>query len=105
MENYRSMSCREGRMPNPNLNLNPNVNPNEKHLRRSYTTCNYASNHNYVKQSSIKGWMMNLSDAELQRKKRVASYKVYDVQGKLKSSFRNSFRWIKNTCSHLVNGN
>ena len=97
------MSCRERRMKIEN----PNHNPNEKHLRRSYTTCNYASYHNYIKQSSIKGkgWMMNLSDAELQRKKRVASYKVYGVQGKLKASFRNSFRWIKNTCSHLVNGN
>lgn len=32
---------------------------------------------------------------ELKRRKRVASYNTYAMEGKLKSSFRNSFKWIK----------
>ncbi|KAL2922498.1 RNA-directed RNA polymerase L [Bienertia sinuspersici] len=32
---------------------------------------------------------------ESKRKKRVASYNLYAMEGKLKSTFRNSFKWIK----------
>ncbi|XP_042493858.1 uncharacterized protein LOC122073348 [Macadamia integrifolia] len=35
------------------------------------------------------------TDPELKRKKRVASYNVLTMEGKLKSSVRNSFKWIK----------
>ncbi|KAK1362772.1 Type 1 diacylglycerol acyltransferase [Heracleum sosnowskyi] len=40
-----------------------------------------------------KNWSFN--DPELKRKKRVAGYKVYTVEGKMKGSLRKSFRWIK----------
>ncbi|KAK3007450.1 hypothetical protein RJ639_014997 [Escallonia herrerae] len=40
--------------------------------------------------STSKSW--SLSDPELQRKKRVAGYKVYTVEGKMKGSLRKSFR-------------
>lgn len=43
--------------------------------------------------SSSKSW--SFSDPELQRKKRVVSYKAYAVEGKMKGSLRKSFRWIK----------
>ncbi|XLV04108.1 uncharacterized protein LOC107491486 [Arachis duranensis] len=36
------------------------------------------------------------SDAEIKRKKRIKSYNVYAVERKLKTSVRNSFKWIKN---------
>ncbi|KAG6501350.1 hypothetical protein ZIOFF_041229 [Zingiber officinale] len=39
------------------------------------------------------GW--SLGDPELQRKKRVAGYKAYAMQGKMKGSLRKSFRWLK----------
>lgn len=39
------------------------------------------------------GWI--LSDPELQRKKRVAGYKAFALEGKMKGSLRKSFRWIK----------
>ena len=39
--------------------------------------------------SATKSW--SLSDPEMQRKKRVASYKVYTMEGKLKGSLRKSF--------------
>lgn len=32
---------------------------------------------------------------ELKRKKRVASYNMYSMEAKLKTSLRNSFKWIK----------
>ncbi|EOY27156.1 Uncharacterized protein TCM_029075 [Theobroma cacao] len=52
--------------------------------------------------SSSKSWSFN--DPELQRKKRVASYKVYAVEGKMKGSLRKSFRWIKDTYTQVVYG-
>ncbi|KAG0486850.1 hypothetical protein HPP92_008945 [Vanilla planifolia] len=42
--------------------------------------------------------------AEFQRKKRVAGYKVYSVEGKLKASFRKSIRWLKERYNHVVYG-
>ncbi|KAG6494638.1 hypothetical protein ZIOFF_042398 [Zingiber officinale] len=44
------------------------------------------------------------SDPEMRRRKRVASYKAYAVEGKLKASLRKGFRWIKTKCSELVHG-
>nr|KJB68771.1 hypothetical protein B456_011G063500 [Gossypium raimondii] len=52
--------------------------------------------------SASKSW--SFTDPELQRKKRVASYKVYAVEGKMKGSFRKSFRWIKDTATQVVYG-
>ncbi|XP_015577955.1 uncharacterized protein LOC8283192 [Ricinus communis] len=39
------------------------------------------------------------SDPEMKRRKRIASYNVFTMEGKLKSSVRNSFKWIKNKFS------
>lgn len=44
------------------------------------------------------------SDREMKRRKRIATYKYYSVEGKVKSSFRKSIRWFKNTCSKIVHG-
>ncbi|RWW83485.1 hypothetical protein BHE74_00008014 [Ensete ventricosum] len=44
------------------------------------------------------------SDPEAKRRRRVASYKAYAVEGKVKASFRKGFRWIKVKCSGLVHG-
>ncbi|CAI9755724.1 unnamed protein product [Fraxinus pennsylvanica] len=46
--------------------------------------------------STSKSWAFN--DPEFQRKKRVASYKAYTVEGKVKGSLRKSFRWLKDRC-------
>ncbi|KAM6590696.1 hypothetical protein CsatA_013301 [Cannabis sativa] len=35
------------------------------------------------------------SNPEMKRRKRVAAYNMYATEGKLKSSLRNSFKWIK----------
>ncbi|GMN36033.1 hypothetical protein TIFTF001_005706 [Ficus carica] len=52
--------------------------------------------------SSSKGW--SFGDPEFQRKKRVASYKMYSVEGKMKGSFRKSFRWLKNKYTQVLYG-
>ncbi|MQL85159.1 hypothetical protein Taro_017659 [Colocasia esculenta] len=43
-------------------------------------------------------------DPEMKRRRRVASYKAYAVEGKLKASIRRGIRWIKGKCSELVHG-
>ncbi|XP_078429364.1 uncharacterized protein LOC144701422 [Wolffia australiana] len=55
-----------------------------------------------AKSSTSKGW--TLSDPEMQRKKRVAGYKMYSAEGKIKMSFRRSFKWIKDRCTMVVYG-
>ncbi|XVF89061.1 hypothetical protein PTKIN_Ptkin19aG0100800 [Pterospermum kingtungense] len=52
--------------------------------------------------SSSKSW--SFSDPEFQRKKRVASYKMYSVEGKVKGSLRRSFRWLKDRYTQVVYG-
>ncbi|EPS68829.1 hypothetical protein M569_05942 [Genlisea aurea] len=52
--------------------------------------------------SALKSW--SFSDPEFQRKKRVASYKVYAVEGQVKGSFRKTFRWLKQRYTQMVHG-
>lgn len=49
-----------------------------------------------------KNW--SLTDPELQRKKRVASYKAYSVEGKVKGSIKKSFRWLRERYSLMIYG-
>lgn len=58
--------------------------------RRSNSSCN-------------KPWG-GFNDAESKRKKRIAKYKVYTIEGRVKASFRNGIRWIKNKCSDFMHG-
>ncbi|PIN01380.1 hypothetical protein CDL12_26110 [Handroanthus impetiginosus] len=44
------------------------------------------------------------SGGELKRRKRIAKYKLYSVEGKVKKSFSKGLRWFKNTCSRIVHG-
>ncbi|CAO2190728.1 unnamed protein product [Urochloa humidicola] len=53
--------------------------------------------------SSKRRWLA-LGDPDMDRKRRVASYKAYAVEGKVKGSFRKSFKWIKDRYLHLVYG-
>ncbi|XP_074335568.1 uncharacterized protein LOC141672791 [Apium graveolens] len=125
MGDYRSSSFGDGRMQmeryyGPN-SIVPSNNPND-HFR-SYSVSygssyeprvtqmdDHASNNKDLKLkkgksvsgSSSKSWSFN--DPEFQRKKRVASYKVYTVEGKVKGSFRKSFRWLKDRYSRVIYG-
>ncbi|KAE8715390.1 putative casein kinase [Hibiscus syriacus] len=68
------------------------VQPNQIKLKKSKSTFGPSS----------KAWSFN--DPELQRKKRVAGYKVYAVESKMKGSLKKSLRWFKNTCAQIVYG-
>ncbi|AES62314.1 uncharacterized protein [Medicago truncatula] len=73
----------------------------------SYTEFGYSerSNSYNFNGPSDKGSGFSASnDSELKRKKRIKSYNVLAVEGKLKSSVRNSFKWIKNKFSDVRYG-
>lgn len=54
------------------------------------------------KSSISKSW--SLADPEFQRKTRVANYKMYSVEGKVKGSFSKSFKWLKDRYWQVVYG-
>ncbi|PSS07336.1 Auxilin-related protein [Actinidia chinensis var. chinensis] len=108
MENYRSKSYRDGGRPGG---------PTSMHDLRSYST-SYGPNGvgqppqqqmGKMKKgkssvgSNSKNWSL-ISDPELQRKKRVAGYKAYAVEDKVKGTLRKSFKWVKDTYTHVVYG-
>ncbi|KFK41693.1 hypothetical protein AALP_AA2G160700 [Arabis alpina] len=78
-------------------------------MLRSYSTSTYSPHKNPTmvrdksKRSNKKGFK-GLCEADIQRKKRVAGYNVYGVEGKVKGSMRKSFKWFKETCSNVVYG-
>ncbi|KAJ9179360.1 hypothetical protein P3X46_011157 [Hevea brasiliensis] len=114
MEGFRSKSCRDGRMQIEEY-YGGKAGPTSMQDLRSYSV-SYAGStqpNQFGKEvkikkgksnlgSSSKSWSFN--DPELQRKKRVASYKVYTMEGKMKGSLRKSYRWIKDTCTQVVYG-
>ncbi|KAH7388282.1 hypothetical protein KP509_16G067600 [Ceratopteris richardii] len=56
-------------------------------------------NNNVAKKKSVtksKSFSWSLDDPELKRRRRVASYKAYTVEGRIKFSLRSGVRWIKN---------
>ena len=40
--------------------------------------------------------------AEMKRRRRVAGYKAYAVEGKVKASIRRGLHWIKAKCAHII---
>ncbi|KAI0508025.1 uncharacterized protein LOC110099143 [Dendrobium catenatum] len=107
MEDMRSRSYADGRMQIEPYGIRGPAVPS--YDLRSYSTSDassYSQKETKLNKSknlsSFKGGWLN--DPELQRKKRVAGYKVYSVEGKVKGSFRKSFRWIKDRYTHAVYG-
>ncbi|WOK96889.1 hypothetical protein Cni_G05597 [Canna indica] len=104
MEDLRSRSYGDGRMEMEVYGSRPQLSMPGPHDLRCYSA-SYASSQvpREIKlkkgkstsgsSSSRSGW--GLSDPELQRRKRVAGYKAYAVEGKMKGSLRKSFRWLK----------
>ncbi|GKV11955.1 hypothetical protein SLE2022_161940 [Rubroshorea leprosula] len=120
MEDFRSKSYAGGRMQIENYNGPTSYGVNSMQDLRCYsasyasavrpapTTQTAPNNENKFKKGkstnavSSRSW--SFSDPELQRKKRVASYKVYSVEGKLKGSLKKSFRWLKDRYTRVVYG-
>ncbi|KAK9274491.1 hypothetical protein L1049_021740 [Liquidambar formosana] len=123
MEDFRSKSCGDGRMQMEKSYYGVGPTSSGPHHFRC-NSASYASSYSSSTQlpppqmemikeaklkkgkstngSSSKSWIIN--DPELQRKKRVASYKVYTVEGKMKGSLRKSFRWLKDRYTEVVYG-
>ncbi|KAK7270416.1 hypothetical protein RIF29_23533 [Crotalaria pallida] len=74
----------------------------------SYTEFEYrerSNSYNFNGPTSEKGsGFVAANDPELKRKKRIKAYNVLTVEGKLKTSVRNSFKWIKNKFSDIRYG-
>ncbi|XP_019173408.1 PREDICTED: uncharacterized protein LOC109168983 [Ipomoea nil] len=109
MEDLRSKSYNDSRMQVVDTyNGFSNPNPGGPQDLRCYSASYAYSNNNTQAKTGgrdanlKKGWV--LGDPELQRKKRVASYKAYAVEGKLKGSIKKSFRWIKERYTQVVYG-
>ncbi|KAL6974560.1 hypothetical protein U1Q18_028745 [Sarracenia purpurea var. burkii] len=123
MEDFRSKSYGDGRMQMESYGYD-GKSPGRAGLQdlRCYSTSYASSSHVHPPQtqmematkdvkfkkgkpsngSTSKSWSFN--DPELQRKKRVASYKTYTVEGKVKGSLRKSFRWLKDRYNRMVYG-
>jgi hypothetical protein len=115
MEDFRSKSCRDGGMQIDSYYGGRTLPASMQDLR-SYSVSyggSSAQPNQIVKEvkmkkgkSSVgsisKSW--SFTDPELQRKKRVAGYKVYAVEGKVKGSLRKSFRWIKKSYTQVLYG-
>ncbi|KAJ4722067.1 DUF3511 domain protein, putative (DUF3511) [Melia azedarach] len=107
---------------NNNNNNNSSSRSSGNHLRRripadndrhsssrisSSTACSTRNNNNNNGNNKIitvhrkSSW---INDPEVKRQRRIAKYKAYAVEGKMKSSFRNGFRWVKNKYCQLVHG-
>ncbi|KAF3660432.1 putative DNA helicase hus2 [Capsicum annuum] len=85
-----------------NDNNNNNNNNTMDMTRPSYNKYRVAKtsyNKNPTKES--RSWY---STPEFKRKKRVAKYKLYSMEGKVKASFKNGYRWFKHTCSRIIHG-
>ncbi|XP_052209013.1 uncharacterized protein LOC127812615 [Diospyros lotus] len=114
MGDYRSNSYADGRMQMESYyGYRPSSNPyGLRSYSASYAASSYAPEHMggakdlKLKKSKTKSgsFSWGISDPEFQRKKRVASYKVYSVEGKVKGSLRKSFRWLKNRYTQVVYG-
>jgi Domain of unknown function (DUF3511) len=97
MDQFRSKSQVDAR----NMQL-------EVYNRSSYSMpYQYPYDYEYVRDvkkgrsKSNKGW---LNDPEFQRKKRIAKYKSFTVERKVKGSFTKSFRWMKDRYYKIVYG-
>lgn len=89
-----SASYAQTQMANYNNNNNNNNNNRNLKLKKGKSTAG---------SSSSKSWAFG-GDPEFQRKKRVARYKMYSVEGKVKGSLRRSFRWLKHRYTQVVYG-
>ncbi|XP_020570787.1 uncharacterized protein LOC110017950 [Phalaenopsis equestris] len=104
MDDLRSRSYADSR-----VQIEPYGKRGPSYDLRSYSTSD-ASSYSQKEAKLTKGKSFSalksswLNDPEVQRKKRVAGYKVYSVEGKVKGSFRKSFRWIKNRYADVVYG-
>lgn len=57
---------------------------------------------NKKKGSRSSGTLSWWNDPEMKRRRRVAKYKLYSVEGRFKASIKRGFHWIKHKCSEIA---
>ncbi|KAI9083331.1 hypothetical protein K1719_028260 [Acacia pycnantha] len=76
----------------------------------SYSEFGYRSSHRSNSYNfngpclKVSGFCTASKNPETKRKKRIKEYNVFTVEGKLKNSVKNSFKWIKNKFTDLRYG-
>ncbi|EEF43049.1 uncharacterized protein LOC8258775 [Ricinus communis] len=75
-----------------------------RYSKSTGSTWNYNKTNNQKNHTTRASSWSFTSDPELKRQRRVVKYKAYAVEGNMKTSLRNSFRWIKNKYCALVHG-
>ncbi|CAN4108878.1 unnamed protein product [Withania somnifera] len=75
--------------------------PSHNNTKYQISKTSYNNNSHAVDHHPNRSWY---SKPEFNRKKRVAKYKIYSMEGKVKSSFKNGYRWFKHTCSRIIHG-
>ncbi|GFQ04751.1 hypothetical protein PHJA_002619100 [Phtheirospermum japonicum] len=111
MDRFSRSNSSRGNLVQPNSMNNlrslstSSYNPLPPHLENNgnFKEVNMEKENKCSRNYSSKNWSFNL-DPELQRKKRVAGYKAYTVEGKMKGSVKKSFKWIKETCNQVAHG-
>ncbi|KAG4197557.1 hypothetical protein ERO13_A05G031100v2 [Gossypium hirsutum] len=105
MEDLGSKAYGDVKMQHIESYKGPNLSYGNGIHSRQDLSCYGASHASTVRQrqTQVQNTDANLNDPELQRKKRVASYKVYDVEGRVKGSLK-SFRWLKDRYTRIVYG-
>ncbi|WOL20394.1 hypothetical protein Cni_G29199 [Canna indica] len=118
MEDYRSRSYNDGGMQLEVYGDRAGPPASTLYDYRSYSTTSYSYGgygSKSIKEkvaapppssssSSKKGGWVFSSDPDFQRRKRVAGYKAYAVEGRVKGSFRRSFRWLKDRYTQILYG-
>ncbi|PSS01261.1 GDP polyribonucleotidyltransferase [Actinidia chinensis var. chinensis] len=116
MGDYKSKSYTDGRMQIQSYHGHRPPSSNPIDLRShsaSYASSSYDLPQTHMggvkdlklkKGKSTRGPSWGFTDLEFERKKRVASYKAYSVEGKVKRSFTKSFKWIWDRYNQLVYG-
>eukprot|EP00250_Pteridium_aquilinum_P002334 c1252_g1_i1 orf=143-607(-) len=63
-----------------------------------YYPCSYVAG-----KPGVGSWSLRV-DPEVKRKGRLAGYRAISFEGKMKSSMRKSFKWIKHKCFSMLGG-
>eukprot|EP00250_Pteridium_aquilinum_P018316 c24032_g1_i1 orf=890-1297(+) len=94
----RSYSDIYNNTPSPYLS-----NSMSKHKSGLYAIQPYTPPSFQMRERRTRSWDLS-ADPELLRKKRLAAYKVYGIEGKVKSTVKKSFHWVKGKYNKLLYG-
>ncbi|KAK9672976.1 hypothetical protein RND81_12G138500 [Saponaria officinalis] len=69
---------------------------------KSSSPCQQSTSNHSRRRRRSRTWSIDIDEDELRRKKRIATYKAYSMESKVKSSFKNGLRWVKNIYYKLI---